>query len=173
VDLRGRERGDAAGLKRYRIPDIELRISLESLEQLARGRVYGGMHLQLDDAKFPSEDWTDFVAVVLSFWCDGLAKTFAEPEQPVEVRFMEGPFVVRLGPITNSKMRVSLIDSGSSSAATDSAEVFLEALMSNALKVTRAVIDECRARAFSSTDIEQLAASRELLARAYGAAALN
>ena len=129
MDLRGGERGDAAGLKGYRIPDIELKVSLESLEQLAHGRVDGGIHLQLDDAKFPSGDWADFVAVVMSFWCDGLAKTFAEPEQAVEVRFMEGPFVVRLGPITSTKMLVSLIDSGSSSAVIDSAEVFLEALM--------------------------------------------
>ena len=155
------------------MPDMELKISLESLEQLAQGRIYGGLHLQLGDAKFPSDDWTDFVAVVLSFWCDGLAKTFAEPDQPVDVRFMEGPFVVRLGPITNAKILVSLIDSGSSSTVLDSEDFSLEPLMRNALTVTRAVIDECRARAFSSTDIEQLATSREQLTRAYGAAALN
>jgi hypothetical protein len=131
------------------------------------------LHLQLADAKFPSNEWTDFVAVVLSFWCDGLAKVFAEPDQAADVRFMEGPFLVRLGPITSSKILVSLIDNGSSSAVLDSTEALLEPLMLNALTVTRTIIDECRSRRFSSTDIEQLAASRDQLARAYGAAALN
>lgn len=150
-----------------------MKVSVESLEQLASGRVYGGLHLQLAEAKFPSAEWTDFVAVVLSFWCDGLAKVFAEPDQAVDVRFMEGPFLVRLGPITSSTILVSLIDNGSSSAVLDSTEVLLEPLMRNALTATRTIIDECRSRRFSSTDIEQLAASRDQLARAYGAAALN
>lgn len=125
------------------------------------------------EAKFPSAEWTDFVAVVLSFWCDALAKVFAEPDQAAEVRFMEGPFIVRLGPITSSTILVSVIDNGSSSAVLDSTEAVLEPLMRNALTVTRTVIDACRSRRFSSTDIEQLAASRDNLARAYGAAALN
>ena len=150
-----------------------MKVSVESLEQLASGRVYGALHLQLADAKFPSADWTDFVAVVLSFWCDALAKVFAEPDQAAEVRFMEGPFIVRLGPITSSTILVSVIDNGSSSAVLDSTEAVLEPLMRNALTVTRTVIDACRSRRFSSTDIEQLAASRDNLARAYGAAALN
>ncbi len=150
-----------------------MKVSVESLEQLAGGRVYGGLHLQLADAKFPSAEWTDFVAVVLSFWCDGLARIFAEPDQVAEVRFMEGPFLVRLGPITGTRILVSIIDNGSSSAVLDSTEAPLEPLMRNALTATRTVIDECRSRRLSSTDIEQLAASREQLARAYGAAALN
>ena len=113
------------------------------------------------------------MAVVLSFWCDGLARIFADADQAADVRFMEGPFAVRLGPINNARILVGLIDNGSSGGVLESAEVLLEPLMHNVLKATRAVVDECRARGFSSTDIERLAASREQLARAYEAAALN
>jgi hypothetical protein len=154
-----------------RITDIALNISLESLEQLSGGRVYGGVHLQLAGARFPSGEWTDFVAVVLSFLCDGLAKVLAGPDQSVDVRFMEGPFAVRLGPIASSKIVIGLLDNTSSSAVADSTEIHLESLMRTALKATRAVVDECRSRGFSSTDVEQLIASREQLVRAFGAAA--
>jgi hypothetical protein len=153
-----------------RITDVELNIALESLEQLSGGRVYGGVHLQLAGARFPSGEWTDFVAVVLSLLCDGLAKVLAAPDEPVDVRFMEGAFAVRLGPIASSKIMVGLLDNTAASAVADSTEIHLESLMRTALKATRAVIDECRSRGFSSTDVEQLVASREQLVRAYGVA---
>ena len=156
-----------------RITDVELKIPIESLEELASGRIYGSVHLQMADVEFPSAKWSDFVAVVLSFWCDGLAKVLAEPDQTVDVRFMEGPFLVRLGPIVNAKIVVSLIDNGSPGAVGEPTEVSLEPLMRNALQTTRAVIDRCRSWRFSSSDIEQLVVSRDHLVRACGMATLT
>lgn len=150
-------------------PQVDLRVSVESLERSANGRVFGGLHLQLENIRFPSADWTDFVVVVLGWWCEGLTKLSAEPGQRLEIRFMDGPFLVRIGPIERSTVHLDLVDvSGAQpKSAPKSAEVAIETLMQAVVKAAGAIVEECRARSWSSPEIEQLAASRDALARVY------
>jgi len=129
--------------------------------------------VQLAGTPFPSADWTDFVVVVLGWWCESLAMIAEEPTQARDVRFMEGPFLVKLVPIADSRILVSPVDTSAAVAATGTIEVALASLMRTTLKASREILDACGARGWSSRDIEQLSANRDLLARAYGKAALN
>jgi hypothetical protein len=170
VDLRGRERGDAFIVSgAQHTPEVELKISIESLERSANGRVFGGLHVQIDGTPFPEADWTDFVVILLGWWCDGLTKLSAAPDQPLEVRFLEGPFLVRIGPIKGSTVQLVPVDtrSGRSRPVPNPAQVAIEPLMQTVLNAAGAIVDECRVRGWISPDIEQLAASRDALARVY------
>lgn len=61
------------------------------------GVLWCGLALCIGDAWFPHRDWTDFGAVVLTWWADAVSALLGDHVQEVEVKFMEGPYSVELG----------------------------------------------------------------------------
>ena len=94
--LEWRKQGDREGAT-----DIEMttrsHLSLRDLRVSARGVVHAEVRLDFDGLEpFPALGWRDFASVVLSWWCEALARMLVEGSTREVLGFMEGPFEVEL-----------------------------------------------------------------------------
>ncbi len=133
-----------------------IQIGTDRFGQSATGLVYGGLHIQLDDRKFPDLGWTDFVVVVLAWWCRALARVLDGERSPIEVRFMEGPFLAVLGPASSQTLRLELVEAGKSRRVICVADVLSDPLINSVLASAESAIAECRKRDWWSKDADEL-----------------
>src|SRR5689334_14488413 len=87
-------------------------LSDDGFGRSAAGLVYGGLCVQVGELQFPDSRWTDLVVVVLAWWCRALSRLLSGEREPVEVRFMEGPYLAEIGPIRARSIRLRLIEAG-------------------------------------------------------------
>lgn len=133
-----------------------LRIGTERFGQSAAGLVYGGLHIQLGEQEFPDLSWTDFVVVVLAWWCRALARVLEGEGSPVEVRFMEGPYLAMIGPAKDQTLHLELIEAGKSRRVLSEADVLSDPLVESAIQSAELTIVECRKRDWWSKDADEL-----------------
>ena len=72
-------------------------------------RLTGNIYLRWEDVSFPEEDWNDFVDVVLLWWWDALVG-LKEGAGGCELRFMDGPFWVRMTKVTDVACEMEFVD---------------------------------------------------------------
>jgi hypothetical protein len=92
--------------------DARIEIDMSELGRSAANLITAGIRLRVDDAAFPHAGWTDAVVVVLSWWADAAARVLRERGQVVEVRFMEGPFLVSVQGAEEGRWRLELVEAG-------------------------------------------------------------
>lgn len=133
-----------------------LHIGTDRFGQSTAGLVYGGLHIQLDEQRFPDLGWTDFVVVVLAWWCRALATVLEGEETPIEVRFMEGPYLAMIGPASGETLRLELVEAGKSRRVVCEGDVLSDPLVRSALASAESTIVECRKRNWWSKDADEL-----------------
>jgi hypothetical protein len=74
---------------------VSLRCELATLHQSAHGSITANLEVRIGEFVFPGPGWSDFVAIVLSWWLEAL-QTLIRGEQAVELRFMDGPYLMYL-----------------------------------------------------------------------------
>jgi hypothetical protein len=72
---------------------VSLRCELATLHQSAHGSITANLEVRIGEFVFPGAGWSDFVAIVLGWWLEAL-QTLIRGEQSVELRFMDGPYVM-------------------------------------------------------------------------------
>ncbi len=105
------------------------------LQRTAAGVVYGNLSLKVGESSFPHPDWTDFVVVVLTWWCHAVLQLLSEDRGLVEVRFMDGPFLVEIGIAELDTWHMSLVEAGLKRRVRDEAEVERGPLIHSVLDV--------------------------------------
>jgi hypothetical protein len=60
---------------------------------------------------FPSEDWYDFVPVLLTWWIEAILALQFQGVGTVELLFMEGPFLARVKSLGGDRLEFSFIES--------------------------------------------------------------
>ncbi len=55
------------------------------------GLVYGGLFIQLDELRFPDARWSDFVVVILAWWCRALSRLLTEIGRQSKYDLWRGP----------------------------------------------------------------------------------
>jgi hypothetical protein len=128
----------------------------KNLGQSAAGLVYGGLYLQVDEQQFPDSRWTDFVVVVLAWWCKALTEVLSGVREPIEVRFMEGPYLAMIGPKSAASIHLQLVDAGLRRRIRYEAEVQIDQLVDSALSAAGEALSECRRRNWWSKDSDEL-----------------
>lgn len=137
--------------------EAKIVMASDALSRTAAGVVYGNISLQLGDSKFPDADWTDFVVVVLTWWCQAVLRLLRGEKGPVEVRFMEGPFLVSISVAEPEVWHVSLLEDGLTRRLKNGADVRPAPLIRSILEAADRTIVFCRRQAWPSSDLEQLA----------------
>src|SRR6266571_3306699 len=69
--------------------DVLVRVNRSTFEK--RLNITGEIWLQLGDFSFPSQSWSDFPVIILSWWLDAL-DTLPSANSATEFLFMDGPY---------------------------------------------------------------------------------
>ena len=124
------------------------------------GVVHGPIYLLVDDLSFPDSRWTDFVVVILGWWCRALSRIVDGDGGPIEVRFMEGPYLVELGPLDSGLLHLALVEAGTKRRYLRQAEVEIVPLIRSILSAADQLLAQCKARGWWSTDEDNLETAR-------------
>jgi hypothetical protein len=120
------------------------------------GLVYAGLAVRAGDVVFPAEGWVDNAVVVLSWWTDAALQLLDEATSAVEVRFMEGPFLVGLETSSASVWHASFVEAGlhrrTLFEVNMSVDSFLDSLISSSMRI----LTICREHAWWTTDADIL-----------------
>jgi len=143
-----------------------LHIGTERLRQSSNGLVYGGLHIQLDEQRFPHLAWTDPVVVTLAWWCRALARVLQGEREPVEVRFFEGPYLAIVGPMNGNALHLELVEDGQGRHVLREADVLTDPLVGSVVDAAALAIAESRKRHWWSKDADELVDALAALRRA-------
>jgi hypothetical protein len=132
----------------------------------AAGLVYAELSLHVDDLQFPDSQWTDFVVVVLMWWCSGLSRLLDGESEPIAVRFMEGPYLVELGPINDERLHLVLVEDGLKRRIWEETDADARTLIRSVLSAAERTLTKCKDHGWWSDDATNLSAATNDLRRA-------
>jgi len=113
--------------------------------------------LEVDGFSFPHPEWTDFVVVVLGWWCDAALRLHHGEREPIEVRFTEGPFLAELRSTPAQHWQITLIEDGLTRRRVHhSADVDARPLMKSLLVASEEILRACQTRGWRSGDVDNL-----------------
>lgn len=118
------------------------------IERSQSGQFLGGIFVQLGDTCFPDPEWTDFVVIILAWWCDAFAAT--RDVARGQLQFMDGPFLVRL---TKNDKRASEIEVTLVRETSGSPKVMMRGVVEQS-EVERQLISACRAALAQASAID-------------------
>ena len=131
-------------------------VDLERVGKTRAGPVFTGIAMRADGEAFPSESWTDFAVVVLSWWIPAMSRVYADGQRE-ELRFMEGPYWAEVWRDA---------DGWAADLVEDHAERVVRTIRFDPQELARSLIDAadatlrlCRDNHWWSSDAENLEAS--------------
>ncbi len=133
-----------------------LKLDTTRAGQTKAGLVFAGLSVQLNGRAFPDEAWTDAVVIVLAWWAEAAIRLLRGETGPIEVRFMEGPYVVAVRSCTENAWELSLVEKGLQRRS-ESTKVEAAPLIFSIADACDAVLDLCRSRNWWSADAQTLA----------------
>jgi hypothetical protein len=132
---------------------IEVVVDTQSLDRSSSGNITGPVFLRGPTGGFPESGWSDFPVVILAWWIEGLITIVTGKERSFQGLFMDGPFafVVQRGGGTSCRIAWGKQGEEASIGIID-----IDALLRSAVSAGRQVTDACRAREWTSRDLENL-----------------
>ncbi|MBK9585485.1 MAG: hypothetical protein KA099_07925 [Alphaproteobacteria bacterium] len=124
----------------------------------------GVVYFDFRDSQFPSLGWSDFIIIIISWWLNSLFKMIAKNLDIAELRFMDGPHLIRINRITESEVECVCIneksDLGSIDLVKEETEfvrnVDFSVLCSELLKTAQNIVCACEERNYISKDLDKL-----------------
>jgi hypothetical protein len=110
----------------------------------------------MDELSFPDPRWNDSVVVILIWWCDALLTLMKGETGPIAVRFMEGPYLVELGPLSGSNLHLNLVTAGLEPRSSAEADVEIAPLVQSVLSSSERTLVECKRQNWWSEDADDL-----------------
>ena len=136
--------------------EATISVSNDGFGRSAAGLVYSGLYVQVGEQTFPNARWTDFVVIVLAWWCRALARLLAGETGPIEVRFMEGPYLVEIGPTSDGAVHLRLLEAGLKGRVQYQADVSSDPLIDSVLSASERTLAQCEERGWWSSDADEL-----------------
>ena len=135
----------------------------------ASGALTGTLYFKLGDRCFPDAAWSDFVVVVLEWWCSALQRLHQGESGPIAVPFMDGPYRVEIEALADERLDVTLARSGARhDQEIDRSMVGRNHLTHSVILAARATLRQCKQRGWTSEDIEALSDSLDALVNCTG-----
>jgi|LSQX01.1.fsa_nt_gb hypothetical protein len=76
---------------------IEIMIDDQNVELSRKGAVLGNVWVKLGEFAFPSDDWSDFVVVILTWWLNTIPALRQHNSASIhELQFMDGPYYIQM-----------------------------------------------------------------------------
>ncbi len=135
-----------------------VQVDVSRVERTSAGLVDAGIHVRMDDVAFPHEAWTDFAVVVIGWWTEALIKLLDGDLSTQEVRFMDGPYLVRIAPADGDRWQLQFVEALRVPRVRHHGVVDPVHLVESVVAAADALLELCRARGWGSRDSEHLAA---------------
>jgi hypothetical protein len=129
------------------------------------GGVVGQVFLEVGQKRFPGEKWSDFVVVLLTWWCRALTRCVHGDSGPIDVRFMEGPFLVQLSQVSRDVIHLELIEAGLKRRTILQDDVESQPLINSVLEASEQVLTRCQESSWWSPDADELSSASTGLRR--------
>lgn len=130
-----------------------------TFERKKIGPVWGTIFFQFEQGCFPAVGWSDIVVPIITEWLAVISRVAAETSGTPELRFMDGPFLMRVRRIDEASVFLELVDDHPTRVSTE-LSTNLNMLLENAITIGEQVQKECQVREWRDRDTESL--GREL-----------
>ena len=129
------------------------------------GPVWGTIFFQFEQGCFPAVGWSDIVVPIITEWLAVISCVAEGRSGTHELRFMDGPFLMRVRRIDEASVFLQLVDDHPTRMTTD-LSANLNMLLENAITIGEQVQKECQVREWRDRDAESLARDLRRAARA-------
>ncbi len=89
--------------------EIKLIINKDSIAKSERGVITGEIFFLVDDQYFPGIKWDDFIVTISLWWLQAISES---KSNAIELRFMDGPYLIRGIVSDNDRISLSFIRYG-------------------------------------------------------------
>lgn len=141
---------------------------LNSASQSAGELISAGLWIEVPGVAFPEKDWSDGVVAVLS-WSARTIERLLGGTEVAEVRFMEGPFLFRVGVEAAGEFRLELIESGRQPRTIWEGAILAAPFIESLLDACDQTTELCRNRGWQTRETSQLIDNAKLLRQRLGA----
>ena len=130
----------------------------ESLEMSGRGAVLGNIWLEISDIAFPSDDWNDFVVIVLAWWLKEVVLLKERKSGLVhEFRFMDGPYYLCLELDDDEQAQIECRERTARGCQTILAgRCRVEEIWNEVISASKTILDIIDKRRWDTTEIQRL-----------------
>ena len=134
--------------------DLEVHVDPSTLTR-GNHSITGVCFVRFRNVEFPESTWSDFPTVILAWWLRAVA-SLAEGEEE-DLRFMDGPFLIRIHRGSDDALRVQLVEERVTGMVVESeGSGSLRQVIEACEGAASRVLDTCDEQAWSDSDIEEL-----------------
>jgi len=133
--------------------DVLVRVNPSTFEK--RLNITGEIWLQLGDFSFPTQSWTDFPVIILSWWLDAL-DTLHSANSATEFLFMDGPYSFTVSRRNGEYILHCIEDPRGDKECLWRGVVDLNGLTSQVRSAAMSVVQQCRRRGWGTRDTSAL-----------------
>lgn len=138
-------------------------LGVDGFHRVNSGPVVGELTVRAGEMEFPGPGWTDFVVVILTWWCEAVSRLLSGERGPIEVSFMDGPYEIEFGPIDNGLIHLAFVEDQSNRQVVYETDADSAALVRSLLQCADRALQECRDRSWWSGDEDELVEARRRL----------
>lgn len=120
------------------------------------GVVTGHLHVLANGHRFPDPLWNDFVVVILGWWCEALLACIQDPSHEAELRFMDGPYHLRVRPADRKYHIAVELCAGRQRHAQGTFVSTHADLCAEVLRASESVIKYCQLNKINNKDVDTL-----------------
>lgn len=152
------------------VPRLKIAVDTVGAQQSrSRSRLVSArLRFEVGKLLFPSQDWSDFVVVVLGWWASEISRLYRAEASEVVLRFMDGPYMVLVRAEDTRRWHVTFLrDSTVSSEVTlkKAHEMICEpaGLIREIIEATDVVVGLCKSRGWWTKDADVMLSARNYL----------
>ena len=134
--------------------EFQVIFDTDTLARSRSGAITGILCLKLGALSFPDGDWSDFPIVVLGWWLEALGNL--RTGRSVDLRFMDGPFFVRLTQQGYASCKVECYEDKETARVIVEEPVALRQVLEGVTRASRAVAEYSASAGWSGDDLERL-----------------
>ena len=131
---------------------VKLRVDPRSLTAAESCCIIGTIYFDFPTLQFPERNWSDFVVVLLGWWLEATRW----PITRAELRFMDGPFVLRIAPVAGDNVVLKGIEDRGHERELCHCVASIKELRLEIESAAKSILEECRARKWVNEDVERL-----------------
>ena len=129
--------------------EFDVEIDCSSLERSRAGLITGELSLKFGETWFPERQWNDFPVVVLEWWLVALRDL---RKGAAELRFMDGPFLVKTSLQRQQICKLEGIEDGQARQIDVESEVSVRRVYESIIRAAQLICTACVERGWSNDD---------------------